>query len=457
VSRARERDARSAGDRAAVTQEPSLLYDFLIVLALTIANGIFAGAEIAVVTIRPSRVRELAESGSHVGRALQRLRAQPERFLSTVQIVITVLGATAAAFSGTAFAEKLRPALAAVPALEPHAHEMAIAIAVVGVSFLSIVLGELVPKSLALRAAEGYARVTARPLLGLSRLVRPAVWVLTQTSNAVLRVFGDHTSFTESKLSLQELRGLVDEARQGGALPHEAGRIASRVLEFAGLQAIEVMVHRRFVVALPIDASPELVRQAMLESGHRRTPVYRDSVDNVIGYVSWRDVLREVWEGRDPELAEMIRPCRFFPSTVAASDLLRVMRAERLPIAVIVDEHGGMEGIVTLEDLVEELVGEIVSEHDTEPTHVVEMEPDGSARVPGTAQIRDVNRELDLALEGEDWSTMNGLCIALAGGRIPHAGEVFTTSDGVQIQIADATVRRVRVAKIWRPVKQPTE
>jgi putative hemolysin len=435
-----------------------MLEELLFILALILFNGIFAGAEIAVVTMRQSRVNELAESGSRAGLALRELRGNPEAFLSTVQIGITVVGASAAALGGASFTEKLVPLIERVPLLAPRAEVLALTLVVALISFLSIVLGELVPKSLALRASEGYARIAATPLLWLSWIVRPAVWFLVKSSNLVLRAFGDTTSFTESRHSLEELRGLVDEASQHGSLPEEAGDIASRALEFAELRASDVMIHRRFVVGISEDADAAAVRKVMLENGHRRTPVFRGSLDHVVGYVSWRDMLQRVWDGVAIDLQQMIRPCTFVPESAPAPELLETMRSQRLSLVVVVDEHGGMSGILTVEDLLEELVGEIVSEHDPAPTNLVQHQADGSALIPGTVAIRDVNRELEIEIdETEEWTTIGGLCIELAGGRIPRTGESFTAGDGSRIEIVEATIRRVRMVRIHPAKPAPVE
>jgi putative hemolysin len=425
-----------------------MLTEALLIVGLILVNGIFSGAEIAVVAMRRSRVRELAESGSQAGLALDALRHDPERFLSTVQIGITVVGAAAAALGGASFAEHLEPLFARVPLLAPRASELALVVVVLLVSYFSIVLGELVPKSLALRTSEGYATLVARPLLWLSGVVKPAVWLLTRSSNAFLRIFGDRTTFTEARLSIEELRTLVDEARAGGSVPPEAGAIATRVLESADLTAADVMIHRRFVEALPLDAGPELVRAAFERSGHQRYPVYEGSLDNVVGYVSWHDVLARLWSGQALELSGMIRPCHFTPETVSALRLIQELRERRIHIAVAVDEHGGMAGIVTMEDLVEELVGDIVSER-TKASQPLVRDPDGSFLAQALVPIRDVNRELGIELEEpERLSTLGGLCLHLAGGRIPRVGERFVSRDGTSIEVVDASPRRIRAVRL---------
>ncbi len=212
-------------------------------------NGLFSGAEIAVVALRKSRLSQLVEAGGGAARAVERLRAEPERFLATVQIGITVVGATAAAFGGATLAGELAALLAPLPILGPYAPELALGAVVSAISALSIVLGELVPKSLALRAAERYALLAGRPLLAISQAARPVVWLLTRASNLVLRPFGDRTTFTESRVSAEELEALVDEAGQLGALDQPTAEIASRALAFRDLTAADVLVPRSRIVA----------------------------------------------------------------------------------------------------------------------------------------------------------------------------------------------------------------
>lgn len=431
--------------------EAGLLLEMLVLLALVLANGVLAGAEIAIVSMRSSRVRELAEAGLKSGLALKRLRAEPERFLSTVQIGITVIGASAGAFGGATFAADVAPLLAELPGVGTKANELALVLVIGLISYLSVVLGELVPKSLALRSSERYARLIAEPLLILSWIVRPAVWVLSRSSNAVLRLFGDATSFVESRLSIEELRTIVEEASESGSLPESTGEIASRALDLADLTAADVMVHRRFVVSLPIDADHEELRRVLVEIGHRRTPVHGRSTDDVLGYVSWHDVMQVLWDQVPLDLRAVLRKAHFVPESMPASNLLETMRRERLQLVFVADEHGGVAGIVTVEDLLEELVGEIESEHDSLRVQHVQPQADGSTIVSGTTPVREVNRELELDLEeAEGGTTIGWLVTVLAGGRIPAAGESFRTPDGTCLEVLEASPRRVRKLRVIR-------
>jgi len=425
-----------------------ILFEVAIIVALVVLNGVFAGAEIAIISVRATRLAQLVDEGRASARAMKRLRDEPERFLATVQVGITVVGATAAAFGGAALARRLAPYLARLPLVGPYADPIALAIVVAIVSFLTVVLGELVPKSLALRASERYALLMARPLLALSHAARPIVWILTAVSNAVLRPFGDRTTFSEARLSAEELEQLVREAGKAGALDAPTAEIASRALAFRDLTAGDVMVPRSRVVALRRDASPDELRRMLLEEGRARMPVYDGTLDEIVGYVMAKDLAAMAWEKQLIVLDDLIRPVLFFPAGAKAVHVLREMQRRRTQIAVVVDEHGGVAGLLTLEDLVEELVGEIVGEQE-QPESLFQGEPGGTALVRGDAPIREVNRALDLDLpEGEGYTTIAGVCIALAGS-VPDRGTRLRAPDGTQIEVLDASPRLVRLVRLW--------
>lgn len=428
-------------------RHPMIVTELLIILALIVANAVFSGAEIAIVALRRARIEELAEKGRGSARAVLRLRQQPETFLATVQVGITVVGASAAAFGGSSLAKRLEPLLAEHDWLALHAEGVALAIVITGVSYLSIVVGELVPKSLALRGAERYALLVARPLLWLSIGAKPLVWLLSSSANLLLKPFSDTTTFTEARHSPGEIQQIVEEAAQAGTVHPEAAEIASRALNLPELVVAEVMVSRRDVVAISHDIDRNQLRQIMLEQTHSRFPVYDGQIDNVIGYISVKDVLALAWEERLFVLRDVIREPFFVPSSKKAVDLLREMRHRRQPMAIIVDEHGGMAGIATMEDLLEELVGEIFDEHDR-PLDTIRPAGPEAVLVAGTAHIREVSRalEIELPLDGS-WTTIAGLVLTLAG-RMPRTGESFAAPGGIWLDVVDATPRRIRSVRI---------
>lgn len=425
-----------------------MLADLALILLLIVANGVFAGAEIAVVALRRSRVLELAEAGRRGARSVLALRSDPERFLATVQIGITVVSATAAAFGGSSVAQRLAPWLVDLGVPESWASDIALASVVALVSYLSIVLGELVPKSVALHRPETYALLVARPLLALSWAARPLVRLLTVSSNLLLAPFGDRTTFTETRHSAEELQHIVEEAAKAGTVHPDVGEIASRAIDFADLCAGDVMVPREQVVVLSRHAPPDEVRRQLLEHGHSRIPVFDGRVDNVVGYINVKDLLAMAWERELIVLDDLVRPAYFVPDATPAVELLREMRRRHVLIAMVVDERGGMEGIITMEDLVEELVGEIFSEHAKQEPEQFQREAGGTVLLDGAATVRDVNRALDLGLpEEEGWNSVAGLCLATAG-RIPAAGERLALANGLTLEIVDATPRRVRRVRV---------
>lgn len=407
--------------------------------------------------MRRTRLRELVDEGSGSARAVERLRGDPERFLATVQIGITVIGATAAAFGGASMATRLGGVLAKLGFPEQQADDVALAVVVAFVSYLSLVLGELVPKSLALRAGERYALLIGRPLHGLSWLMRPVVWFLTASSNVVLRLFGDRTNFTEGRLSAEELQQLVEEAAKQGTLDPRAGEIASRAFEMGELTLGELMVPREHIVALRRHASAEEIRQVLLEHGHSRMPVYEDTVDNIVGYVIAKDLLGVAWEGHLIVLEDVMRPPFFLVESMRAMDALKELQKRRMQLAVVVDERGGVAGLVTVEDLVEELVGDILSESET-PEELVTREGPTTALVQASAALRDVNRALGLELdEDQDYSTVAGLCIALAGGAIPEPGTRLQAEGGLVLEVLESSPRRVRTVRFHLPQQPQVE
>jgi putative hemolysin len=423
--------------------------ELIVILVLILANALFAGAEIAIVAVRTTRMKELADGGHKGAKAVLSLKDDPEKFLATIQIGITVVGVTAAVFGGASFAGALSALLVRLGLPVAYAQDGALALVIGIISYLSIVVGELVPKSLALGKAEKYALFVGRPILAARFLSRPLVKLLTGSSNAILRLFHQGpANFSEAKYSAEELQQLVDEAAKAGTVHPEVGEIASRALEFTDLTAQDVMIPRHDVVMLRRDATVAEVQGTLLEHTHTRIPVFDGDVDNVIGYVNVKDILLLAWDPKVFILDDLLRPAYFVPRSIGALDLLREMRKRHMPFAIVVDEQGAMSGIVTMEDLLEELVGEIFSEHSRYVPELIQREPSGAALVSGSAPVREVNRELDLDLpESSDYTTIAGLSLALAG-RMPNVGDKITVPDRAVLEVVDASSRRIRTLRV---------
>lgn len=277
--------------------------------------------------------------------------------------------------------------------------------------------------------------------------------LLVTRKSAFQRWFGGARARRGERLTPKELHELIREGTKIGSLDGRVGEIATRAIAFGELSAAHVMVPRSRVVGVSRRASPDELRRVILEEGHTRMPIYEGTIDKVIGYVTARDLIAVLWEKELIVLEDVIRPAYFVPKATRAIDLLAEMKKRRLQLAIVVDETETMCGIVTLEDLVEELVGDIFSEHDDVPPERIHPEPDGTWTILGEATVRDVNRDLEIALpEGETWSTVAGLCLELAG-RIPCVGESFTTPDGSSIEITEATPRHIVSIRLRRPVR----
>ncbi len=424
-----------------------MLTELGTILTLILASGVFAGAEIAILSMRRTRISELADLGKGSARALESLRAEPERLLATVQIGITVLGAGAAAFGGARLARPLGELLGDLGV--PYGEQISIALVVAGISFFALMLGELVPKSLALRTAERYALTVGRPLLALSVLLRPFISILVGATNFLLRLFNDETTFSESRLSPDELRTVVEEAAESGSLDRRTGEIASRAFDFGHLTVAAVMVPRSQITAIDRAAAPEETISLLRSGDHQRYPVIDGDLDNVVGYLVTRDALLMLVERNRVDLDDLLRPALFVPSTTMASKGLRELQRNRTQIAMVVDERGELAGVVTAQDFVEELVGDIFKE-DEDPREWIVHEESGTAVVRGEMPVHAVNRAMGLSLpESESWSTVAGIALSKSG-RMLAVGEFVELEKGIRLEVVDASARRIRRLRIHR-------
>ena len=426
----------------------TFLSEFAVLLGLTAVNAFLSGAEIALLSVRKSRLQELADAGGNRAAAALALRKHPEEFLATVQVGITIVGASAGAFGGVVLEQPVAALLARI-GLGAWADRLALALVIALVSALSIVLGELVPKSLALRFSERFALLAAPVLLLLARVTRPVVWLLTAASNVFLRPFHDRTTFTESRLSAEELRQLVEEAADAGSVDSRAGEIATRALDLGSLPVSAVMVPRGSVASIPVAATAAEVREALARRHFGRLPVTGESEDDVVGYVLARELYAQLLDGR-VDLRGALRRLPFFPERMKAVQVLRSLQAARTHIGAVVDEHGVMVGLVSVEDLAEEVLGEIVGESET-PVPVLQAEGPGTWLAPGTTPVHEINRELgtDLPLD-PGWTTLAGLVLHHTGS-LPTTGTRVPLDGGVEAEIVDATNRRIGRIRLRLP------
>jgi putative hemolysin len=416
--------------------------ELLVIVGLVVLNGFFSGAEIALLSVRKTRLAELARSGKSTAKVALGLRSNPERLLATVQVGITVIGATAAAFGGSTLQVPVELWLRQW-GIGQYASQLAFVLVVSWISGLSIVLGELVPKSLALRSSERFSLVVAVPLMGVAIAARPIVWLLSALSNLVLRPFRDQTTFSEARLSPEELQQLVEDAAASGTVDPGAGDIASRAIDLSGLRVGAILVPRPQVVTLSYNASKEEVLQALEQTPHARYPVIGDDVEDVRGYVLARELYSELVRNQSVDIEKLTRPVRFIVESRRAVEALRELQQHRTIMAVVVDEHGGFSGIVTMVDITEELIGDVIAEHSEEQRRIVSA-GERAFSINGTTPVHEVNRELDLNLpEGPGFTTVAGLAVNTAGHMI-SLGEVVALPGGISAEVTEATPRQVR-------------
>jgi putative hemolysin len=425
------------------------MVEVLLIGLLILVNGFFAGAELAVLTARRGRLQALAGRDRRAA-ALLRVKSDPDRFLATVQIGVTVVGTLASAVGGVAAIERLEPLFASIPsrAVQTLAEPLAVALVVSTIAYLSLVVGELVPKSLAMRHAEAIALRVVRPIELISKLSRPLVAILTASSRLLLRLTGGKEPGVRSGFhTLDDLRAIAAEAEEQGVVK---GDIVSGAIEFLDHDVREILTPRSRVDGIPAEAGPEEALRRVRESGHSRFPVYQGTnLDDILGFVYARDIYEATRGGQPFDLRSLTRPVLLVPASKKASGLLAEMRTRRAHVAVVVDEHGTTVGLVTMEDLLEVIVGEIEDEHrDAEPR--VRQHADGTLDVDGALPVRELNADWGLELpEAEDYVTVAGLVLSRLGA-VPRGGERLEVV-GRTVRVTAMEGHRIARISIGRP------
>ena len=420
-----------------------MLPEILLVLALILANGFFSGAEMAIVASRRGRLRQLADAGDQAAQTALQLASSPDQFLPTVQIGITLVGTLAAAYGGDSLVSDLAEWITvnASPAVGAMARPIALTVFVVLLSFVTLLFGELVPKRLALRRAEDFARLAAPAMKIFSQVTRPFVWLMGASTSAVLVMLGAHKQDGPT-VSVDDIEHLLEAGRAEGVLEAVEQAVATEALRLGERAVRDIMRPRIDLDALDIETPPGEVLGAIAMAGYSRLPVYEGSLDHILGYVSLKDVLRHNWMGWPIELRRIMHRALFVPETMPLDRLLELFQKEKNQLAIVLDEYGGTEGLVTLEDVLEELVGEIHDEHRRETAEFVQRE-DGSWLVDGGASVEDLADRLGIKLDAvpRDYSTVSGIVLAELE-RIPATGDTLRWH-GLAIEVVDMDGRRI--------------
>jgi CBS domain containing-hemolysin-like protein len=426
------------------------------VLILVAVNGFFVAAEFALVGVRRSRIETLAATGHSAAKRLLRVLDNLNSYLSASQLGITLASLGLGWVGEPAFAALLEGPLNGTR-LEQWKHPIAFVIAFLIITALHIVLGEQAPKLIGLDRAEKVALATAWPMEMFYKIGRPFIHALDWASARVVRLFGIHaTAEHASAYTQEELRQIIARSHQSGHLGVEEQQLLDRVFEFSDTQVREAMVPRTEVAALPDTSALEEIAQAFKEHGYSRLPVYGESLDDVKGFIHSKDLMPYLLQPKAFKLSKVIKPAFFVVDTARLEDVLRQMQRDKFHFGFVVDEHGGVEGILTLEDLLEEIVGDISDEHDDEVNEQIAETPDGAFMLDGGVAVRDLNRRLQLDLpESEAYTTIAGFLMDTAG-QLLEQGETVEYN-GLTFHIEEVERRRIRRVRLVKPAPETVD
>lgn len=426
----------------------SLFLEALFIVFLVFINGFFSCAEIAIISAKRSVINKLAEDGNESAKLVLKMKNEPERFLATVQIGVTLVSTLGSVVGGVIAVKHLKPVFEAIPVapVRDGAELIALTTVVILLSYALLVVGELAPKSLALKYADTIACFSAKPLTLISKYTGLIVKILTSSTKFALKSIGVKDTTGEVFLPREEIRYHIREGRAHGVLEETEAALLHGVFNFADTTVKEVMVPKPQFTAINIDTPPDEVLHFMTESGFSRYPVYRDNLNHIVGILFNKDVFRILESEKDVVLSDTIRSPYFVPSSIMISRLLREMQRRKLHMAIVVDEHGEVDGLVTIEDILEEIVGEIEDEYDVEKGGLIEKQRDGTMVIDASVSLADLN---DAGVpfnedESKEFNTLAGFMLGKLQ-RIPRGGE-FTTHNGFRFTVVD--MEQFRIAKV---------
>lgn len=436
------------------------LLPILVLIILIFINGFFAAAEIAVISLSEAKLRKQAEDGDKKAKKLLNLMQSPDRFLSAIQITITLAGFLSSAFAADSFADPLVRWLwedVGFTAIPQNALNTIIVILItIILSYFSLVLGELVPKRLAMKKTESVARATVGVVSAIAKVFRPLIWFLSKSTNAVLRLMGIDPKADEEQVSEDEILMMVDLGEERGAIEANEKELIENIFEFNNTNAEDVMVHRTDMVMIWAEDPHEEIIRTIEESGMSRFPVYEEDADDIIGILSTREYLLNAQQPQPKTLRELLRPAYFVPESVRTDVLFRDMQSKKVHLAIVVDEYGGTSGLLTMEDLLEEIFGNIYDEFDPQEEKDIEQVEDNLWKVSGSCPLEQVAETLDIRFdEDEESDTLGGLVYAQLSV-IPEDGtQLEVDACGLHIKVTEINDRRVDWALVSRIISDP--
>jgi putative hemolysin len=418
----------------------------LLIIIFIILNAVFAAAEIAVVTLRRTRIKQLVEAGNKRAIVLDKLKSEPKRFLATIQVGITLAAVLASAIGGATLVGVIKPILMNIPIHFISASSQAISIIIVAaiITYFFIVFGELIPKSIALSNPEAIGLMIAPAIEKFSKIALPFVQTLRISTNILLKPFGKRAFSEMGYISEEEIKLLLEEGKERGIFEAEEKELIHSVFEFTDMSAKEVMVPSTQMVTISLSMPSEDIKTIIAEEQFSRYPVIGKDLNDIRGVLYAKDFLTALSKG-GADIRKLIKPPFFIPETMKISNLLREMQKKRIHMALVIDEYGGVSGLVTMEDLLEEIVGEIRDEYDIE-SPVIQIS-DGTFRIDASISIRDLKEDYEIEIpESTEYETLSGFLLTTLQ-RIPRIGDVVET-DGKKITVLEMVGQRIAKVKL---------
>jgi len=421
---------------------------FLLIILITL-NGFFAASEIALISLNDNKIKLMAEEGNKKAQVLKDILSEPSKFLATIQIGITLAGFLASAFAADTFSDHLVALVktTALPVSEYLLKKVAVLFITIILSYFTLVFGELVPKRVAMQKAEAISFLVVSPLRFLSTVASPFVKLLSVSTNFIAGLFGISPTAKEEEVTEEEIRMMVDVGEEKGTIDESEKEMINNIFEFDNKVVEDIMTHRTEIIGIPITASLPEVIELINQYKYTRFPVYEDNLDNIVGILNIKDLIRQV-DTNNPEfkLEKMIRKPYFVPTSKKIDELFKELQARKTHMAVAIDEYGGTAGIITIEDLVEEIVGNILDEYDEEEKEFEKLD-ENTYLINGMTSLEQVKDLLGMDFPTEDYDTLNGFLIGQLG-RIPEEKETPVVEfNGVVFKVEKITEKRISRVK----------
>lgn len=440
-------------------QGSSIMVQLLLIVILTMINAYFAASEMAIVSVSKTKIHRLVEEGNKKAELVEKLLQEPTAFLSTIQVAITLAGFFNSASAATGIS--LRFATVLKQWQVPYGETIAIVVITILLSFVTLIFGELVPKRIALQNAEKFSMMCAKPIVVVSKIASPFIKILSWSTKFVLRLFGMHDENVEESLSREEIRSMVESGQENGVFNETETEMINSIFEFDDIQAEDVMTPRTEVFCIDINDPLDSYLDDLMEMNYTRIPVYEDTVDDIIGILHIKDFLIEAhkyhYDYTKVDIRKILRKPYFVLETKNIDELFKEMQKKRQHLAILVDEYGGFSGIATIEDLVEEIMGDIEDEYDEIEEPQLKKLDEHTYLIDGFMNVDDLNEELSLDLESEDHDTISGFLLDLLGKILEDGSKTSVDYKNLHFDILEVEDKHIEKIRLIIQPEEKTE